>query len=65
VIGEVVTIAERVSIMAGDNQVLVDPATYELIREEFETRQVHTIRVRGKKDPLVIRQVLEQARVDI
>jgi adenylate cyclase len=61
VIGEVVTVAERVSIMAGDNQVLVDPPTYELVRDEFETRQVHTIRVRGKKDPLVIRQVFENA----
>ncbi|MCI0475450.1 MAG: adenylate/guanylate cyclase domain-containing protein [Anaerolineales bacterium] len=61
VIGEVVTVAERVSILASDNQVLVDPATYDQIRDEFETRDVHTIRVRGRKDPLVIRQVFENA----
>ena len=65
VIGEVVTIAERISIMAGDNQVLVDPATYEQIHDEFDTREVHTIRVRGKKDALVIRQVLEKVRVEL
>jgi adenylate cyclase len=65
IIGEVVTVAERVSIMAGDNQVLIDPATYEQIRDEFETRQVHTIRVRGKKDPLVIREVLERVQVNL
>jgi len=65
VIGEVVTIAERISIMAGDNQVLVDPATYEQLHAEFDTRAVHTIRVRGKKDALVIRQVLEKAEIEL
>jgi len=65
VIGEVVTIAERISIMAGDNQVLVDPATYEQIHAEFDTREVHTIRVRGKKDALVIRQVFEKVQVNL
>jgi adenylate cyclase len=65
VIGEVVTVAERVSILAGDNQVLVDPATYEQIHDEFETREVHTIRLRGKKDPLIIRQVFEQVQVKL
>ena len=65
VIGEVVTVAERISIMAGDNQVLVDPATYEQIHDEFDTHEVHTIRVRGKKDALVIRQVLEKVRVEL
>jgi len=65
VIGEVVTIAERISIMAGDNQVLVDPATYEQLHAEFDTRAVHTIRVRGKKDALVIRQVLDKAEIEL
>ncbi|MBM3128361.1 MAG: adenylate/guanylate cyclase domain-containing protein [Chloroflexi bacterium] len=63
VIGEAVTLAERVSIMAENNQVLIDPVAYEQVREAFETRPVHTIRVRGKKDPLVIRQVLEKIRL--
>jgi CHASE2 domain-containing sensor protein/class 3 adenylate cyclase len=65
VIGEVVSIAERASILASENQVLIDPATYDIIREQFETRPVHTIRVRGKKDPLVIREVLPPTRVDL
>jgi adenylate cyclase len=65
VIGEVVTIAERVSILAGENQVLIDPATYEIIQDEFETQPVHTIRVRGKKDPLVIREVLPPMPIDL
>jgi adenylate cyclase len=65
VIGEVVTVAERISIMAGDNQVLVDPATYEQIRDEFDTREVHTIRLRGKKDPLVIHEVFGRVQVNL
>lgn len=65
VIGEVVTIAERVSILAGENQVLVDPAAYAYLQDEFETRPVHTIRVRGKKEPLVIREVLHPPRVPL
>jgi adenylate cyclase len=65
VIGEVVTVAERVSILAGDYQVLIDPAAYDQIRDEFDTREVHTIRVRGKRDPLVIREVLEKVQVNL
>lgn len=65
VIGEVVTIAERVSILAGENQVLVEPTAHKYLPEGFETRPVHTIRVRGKKEPLVIRQVLPPPRVHL
>lgn len=60
VVGEVVTLAERISALASDNQVLVDPETYEQIRAAFNAYQVHTLRVRGRKDPVIVRQVEEK-----
>jgi adenylate cyclase len=63
VVGEVVTLAERISALAGDDQVLISPTTFEQIHDEFDTREAHTIRVRGRKDPLVIRQVFDKVQV--
>jgi adenylate cyclase len=63
VVGEVVTLAERVSALGSDDQVLVDPATYEQIQNDFEAREVHTLRARGKKDGLIIREVREKIKI--
>jgi class 3 adenylate cyclase len=63
VVGEVVTLAERVSALGGDDQVLIDPATFEQIRDDFDAREVHTLRTRGKKDALIVREVQEKIKL--
>jgi adenylate cyclase len=60
VIGDVVNIAERLSILASDNRVCLDATTRELLRDEFDTRLIHQIRVRGRKEPIQVWQVEEK-----
>ncbi len=54
VIGDVVNLAERFSILATENQVYVDTATREQIRDQFESGVVHQLRLRGKKEPVQV-----------
>lgn len=54
VIGDVVNLAERLGILASENQVYVDPETHGQLGEEFVSRVVHTLRLRGRKDPVQV-----------
>ena len=62
VVGDVVNLAERISVLAAADQVLVDPATHERVHADLETRQIHTLRLRGKKDPIVVWEVRETTK---
>jgi adenylate cyclase len=57
-IGEVVTLAERMA-MKTDRGVFVDPPTRELIADEFDSRQVNPIRLRRKTDPQIVWEIVE------
>jgi len=57
-IGEVVTLAERMA-MKTDRGVFVDPPTRELIAGEFDSRQVNPIRLRRKTDPQIVWEIVE------
>ncbi len=57
VIGDVVNLAERLSILASQNQVYVDGATRDQAGEQFESRQVQLIHLRGKKEPVYVWEV--------
>ena len=57
-IGEVVTLAERMA-MKTDRGVFVDPPTREVIQGEFDTRQVNPIRLRRKTDPQIVWEIVE------
>ena len=64
VIGDVVTLAERLSILASANQVLIDPATQDAMGEDFEGQVVHSIRVRGQRDPIPLWEVQKKTSVE-
>jgi class 3 adenylate cyclase len=49
-------------VLAAADQVLVDPATHERVHADLETHQIHTLRLRGKKDPIVVWEVRETTK---
>lgn len=59
IIGEVVTIAERLA-MKPDRGVFIDNATREKISVEFELKEVNPIRLRRKTDPMSVWEITEQ-----
>ncbi len=59
VIGEVVTIAERLA-MKPDRGVFIDSTTREKISGEFELKEVNPIRLRRKTDPMSVWEITEQ-----
>ncbi len=54
VIGDVVNLAERLSILATQNQVYVDGATRDQAGDEFESQKAQSIHLRGKKEPVQV-----------
>ncbi len=60
VIGDVVNLAERLSILASQNQVYVDTPTRDQVGDTYESRPVHSLRLRGKKDPVQVWQLQQK-----
>lgn len=52
VIGDVVNVAERLSILATQNRVYVDDTTRDQAGDEYESQRAQAIHLRGKKDPV-------------
>ncbi len=53
VIGDVVNVASRLeSSVAKPGQVVIGPATYELVKEAFDCRALDEVRLRGKDEPI-------------
>jgi len=50
VIGDVVNVAERLSVLATQNRVIVDTSTRDRAGDAYESHAVQAIRLRGKKD---------------
>ncbi len=49
-IGDVVNAAERLSVLATRNQLIVDRPTREQVGDVYESKPAQAIRLRGKKD---------------
>jgi adenylate cyclase len=58
VIGDVVNVASRLQEAASVNQILISAGNYEQIKESFSCREVGTIKMKNKKDPIVVYEVL-------
>jgi adenylate cyclase len=52
IIGDVVNLAERLSILATPNRIYIDNATREQANNGFESQKSQAIHIRGKKDPV-------------
>ncbi|MBI5304079.1 MAG: adenylate/guanylate cyclase domain-containing protein [Chloroflexi bacterium] len=57
VVGDVVTLSERITALAAPGQVLISTETREQIGKEWNTEHIHSLRTRGKKDPILVWQV--------
>ncbi|UJH92178.1 response regulator [Antarcticibacterium sp. 1MA-6-2] len=58
VIGDIVNIAARLQAAATVDQILITQQNYNLIKESFSCREVGTISMKNKKDPVVVYEVL-------
>ncbi len=52
VIGDVVNVAERLSILATQNRIFIDNATREQASDGYESQRGQALHIRGKKDPV-------------
>ena len=57
--GDTVNVASRLQGVATSGQILVTQSTYRLTHGIFEFRPLEPIRVKGKKDPLAVFELLE------
>lgn len=58
VIGDVVNVAARMQDAATMNQILISQSDYELIKESFSCREVGSISMKNKKDPVTVYEVV-------
>lgn len=58
VIGDVVNVASRLQAAASVNQILITAQSYGKIRESFQCREVGTICLKNKKEPIEVYEVL-------
>ncbi len=58
VIGDVVNVASRLQAAASVNQILISENNYKQIKESFNCREVGTINMKNKKDPMMVYEVL-------
>lgn len=58
VIGDVVNVAARLQGAATKDQILISETNYHLIKESFNCREVGTITMKNKKDPIKAYEVL-------
>jgi adenylate cyclase len=63
-VGEVVTLAERITALASPGQVYISPDTREQLGKEWDTRHIHSLRTRGKKEPIFVWAVEEKPKVE-
>jgi class 3 adenylate cyclase len=57
-IGDSVNTAKRIQENSAPNQILICSNTYEQVRDLVEARKVAPIQAKGKREPLVIYEVL-------
>lgn len=58
VIGDIVNVAARLQGAASINQILISEKNYHLIKESFACREIGSITMKNKKDPMVVYEVL-------
>lgn len=63
VVGDVVTLSERITALAAPGQVLISTETREQISDVWNTEHIHSLRTRGKKDPILVWQVEDSPSV--
>ncbi len=59
VIGDAVNTAQRLQSAAKENQVIISEPAYEKVKESFNCRQVGTVSLKNKQNPVVIYEVLD------
>jgi len=59
VIGDTVNVAARLQSAAGQGQILITKANYELIKNSFNCHLVGEIKIKNKANPLVVYEVLQ------
>jgi adenylate cyclase len=57
IVGDVVTLSERVVALASPGQVLISSETRDEIGNDLDTRHIHSLRTRGKKEPILVWRV--------
>jgi adenylate cyclase len=57
IVGDVVTLSERVVALAAPGQVLISSETRDEIGSDLDTRHIHSLRTRGKKEPILVWRV--------
>ncbi|MCM4158653.1 response regulator [Antarcticibacterium flavum] len=58
VIGDIVNVAARLQSAATINQILITAKNYEMIKESFNCKEVGSISMKNKKDPVLVYEVL-------
>ncbi|MCR4406488.1 MAG: adenylate/guanylate cyclase domain-containing protein [Anaerolineae bacterium] len=58
-IGDVVNLAARLEGQAQADEVLISEHTYQLVRDKVKVERLPPMRVRGKKEPVLVYRVLE------
>lgn len=59
VIGDVVNVAARIQAAAEPNQITINQKCYEKIKESFQCKEIGSINVKNKANPITIYEVLE------
>ncbi|MEO6315377.1 MAG: adenylate/guanylate cyclase domain-containing protein [Chitinophagaceae bacterium] len=59
VIGDVVNIAQRLQSVAAENQILIDHACYEKVKESFNCAKVGEVNLKNKANPMLVYEVMD------
>ncbi|WP_143960270.1 adenylate/guanylate cyclase domain-containing response regulator [Litoribacter populi] len=59
VIGDIVNVAARLQAAADKNQILITEANYQKVKESFKCKESNVLKLKNKKDPVVVYEVLE------
>ncbi len=59
VIGDVVNTAQRLQSAATENQILIDEACYEKVKESFNCRKVGDVNLKNKSKPISVYEVMD------
>jgi len=61
VIGDTVNLASRLEKLSGHARILINQEAFENLRKKFNSRQIDSVSVKGKKEPLSVYEILWDA----
>jgi len=59
VIGDVVNTAQRLQAVATENQILIDEACFEKVRESFNCKKVGEVSLKNKANSMIVYEVMD------